>query len=37
MAVLAGISVAIQHYGGDAGLPARVLAIVSDGLRPGRA
>lgn len=37
MAVLTGISVAIQHYGGDAGLPGRVLAVVSDGLRPGRA
>ncbi len=34
MALVAGAFVAMDHHGGDAGLPDRVLAVVYDGLRP---
>jgi AcrR family transcriptional regulator len=37
MALFAGTSLAIRHYPGDPDLPGRMMAILSDGLRRGRA
>lgn len=35
-ALMTGASFAIRHHGGDAGVTARVVDVVSDGLRPVR-